>query len=75
MGLGFVNANDFGHGINLLVRLSLVKPSLESVDKLPSASAVVGAKVRGSGLAFQRCLLIQDLNGLVRHQPVDMFYE
>jgi len=23
VGLGFVNANDFGHGINLLVRLSL----------------------------------------------------
>jgi hypothetical protein len=44
MGLGFVNANDFGHGINLLVRLSLVKPSLESVDKLPSASKAVGLR-------------------------------
>jgi len=75
MGLGFVNANDFGHGINILVRLSLVKPSLESVDKLPSAAAVVGDKVRGSGLAFQTCPVIQDPNGLVRHQPVDMFYE
>jgi len=75
VGLGLVNANDFGHDINVLVRLSLARPNLESVDKLPSASAVFGAKVRGSGLAFQRCLLIQDLNGLVRHQQVDMFYE
>jgi len=75
MGLGLVNANDFGHDINVLVRLSLARPNLESEDKLPSVAAVVGAKVRGSGLAFQRCLLIQDLNGPDRHQQVDMFYE
>jgi len=27
MGLGFMNANDFGHDTNVLIRLSLVKAS------------------------------------------------